>query len=204
MFLRLFSILCIGLALTFSAVAEAGKTILVFGDSLSAGFGLAREQSWPSLLAQRLEAQRSVYRVVNASISGETSAGGRSRIAAALAEFEPTVVVVALGANDGLRGLPAAQLRENLTAIVRAARERRARVLLIGMKLPPNYGTDYGIDFERSFAGVAKAGKCTLLPFLLEPVAADRTAFQADGLHPVAAAQPRILDHVWQALKPLL
>lgn len=178
--------------------------MLVFGDSLSAGFGLAAGQSWPALLARRLDAEQRPYVVANASISGETTAGGRSRLPAALDRFKPAVVVVALGANDGLRGLALPQMRDNLAAMVRAAQARKARVLLVGIKLPPNYGPDYTAGFEETFRSVAKHEKVALLPFLLEPIALDATAYQPDGLHPVAAAQPKILDHVWQALKPLL
>jgi acyl-CoA thioesterase-1 len=144
------------------------------------------------------------YAVVNASISGETTAGGRTRLPAALAQHKPAIVVIALGANDGLRGLPLAGMRANLAAMVHAARQAGCKVLLIGMKLPPNFGPDYTAEFTRSFRDVAQAQKVPLLPFLLEPVASDRAAFQADNLHPVAAAEPKILDHVWKALKPLL
>lgn len=184
--------------------AFAANTVLVFGDSLSAGFGIGVEQAWPSLLDQRLKARRLPYAVANASISGETTAGGRSRLAEALDRFKPAVVVIALGANDGLRGLPVAEMRANLLAMVGAARQRHARVLLVGMKLPPNYGADYTASFADAFRDVARRAKVPLLPFLLEPIALDASSFQADGLHPVAAAQPKILDHVWMALRPLL
>jgi acyl-CoA thioesterase-1 len=203
------SLLC-SLLLLFAVPAHSGvgagdtPTILIFGDSLSAGHGLANGQAWPALLEQRLRAEKLPHAVANASISGETSAGGRSRLPAALDRYRPAVVVVALGANDGLRGLPLSQLRDNLLAMVRAAKARKARVLLVGMRLPPNYGSEYTEDFARAFATVAKQEKVPLLPFLLEPVANERANFQPDGLHPVAAAQPRVLDHVWPALKPLL
>ena len=187
-----------------SAAATAAQTVLVFGDSLSAGFGLASGESWPALLDQRLVAEKRPYRAANASISGETTAGGRARLPAALDRLQPAVVVIALGANDGLRGLPLAQMRENLTAMIRAAHEHHARVLLIGIRLPPNYGPDYTARFDETYRSVARQEKTSLLPFLLEPIALDVAAFQADGLHPVAAAQPRILDHVWKALAPLL
>lgn len=184
--------------------AAAEKTILVMGDSLSAGFGLARNESWPALLGQRLQDTGSAYVVANASISGETTAGGRNRIEGALKQFKPKVVILALGANDGLRGLPVKQMRENLDAMTQAAHKSGARVLVAGMKLPPNYGAAYNRDFEAAFVAVSKQQHTALLPFLLEPIATERNAFQSDGLHPVAAAQPRILDHVWGALKPLL
>ena len=187
-----------------SFAAHAVQTLLVFGDSLSAGYGLAREQSWPALLEQRLHASHLPYVIVNASISGETTAGGLTRLPEALAMHKPVIVVLALGANDGLRGLSLAQMRTNLTAMIRAAKQPGRKILLIGMNLPPNFGPDYTAEFARSFKDVARAQKVALLPFLLEPVAADPAAFQADNLHPVAEAEPKILDHVWKALKPLL
>lgn len=191
------------LCLLSSPVAAAEK-ILVFGDSLSAGYGIASEHSWPSLLGERLRQEKFPFTVVNASISGETTAGGRSRLPAALKLHQPRIVILALGANDGLRGLPLAQTRENLRAMVRAAQEAGARVLLVGMRLPPNYGPAYTRDFHALFATIAREEKTALLPFLLEPIALDDSAFQPDRLHPTAAAQPRILDHVWPALRPLL
>ena len=186
------------------AVCAAQQRILVFGDSLSAGFGIAVSQSWPALLGQRLQASGSRLTVTNASISGETTAGGRARFAAALTQFKPAVVILALGANDGLRGLPVAAMLENLDFMVALARQQGARVLLIGMRLPPNYGPKYTQEFDAAFRDIAKRRKVALLPFLLEPIAPDQGAFQADGLHPTAAAQTKILDHVWNALKPLL
>jgi acyl-CoA thioesterase-1 len=185
-------------------VQAAGKRILVYGDSLSAGFGIAVRESWPALLGQRLQQQGSPWSVANASISGETTAGGRARFAAALEQFKPAVVVLALGANDGLRGLPVAAMKDNLGAMAVQAKKSGARVLLVGMRLPPNYGTQYTRDFDAAFRDLAKREKLALLPFLLEPIALEREAYQADGLHPTAAAQSRILDHVWAALKPLL
>lgn len=161
-------------------------------------------QSWPALLDTRLQEKKLSWRVANASISGETSAGGRARLAAALNRVQPGVVIIALGANDGLRGLPVATLRDNLGAMIRSAKAAKARVLLVGMKLPPNYGPDYTRDFEQAYVDLARREHVALLPFLLEPLGAGRGDFQADGLHPVAAAQPRLLDHVWPALQPLL
>jgi acyl-CoA thioesterase I len=194
------------LALLFCSLPAiaAEKYILVFGDSLSAGFGIAVTQSWPALLGQRLQSNGSALRVVNASISGETTAGGRARLGAALAQFKPRIVILALGANDGLRGLPVAAMKNNLAAMVALAKQHRARVLLVGMNLPPNYGQQYTDQFNAAFRDLARREKIALLPFLLEPIALDRDAFQADGLHPTAAVQPKILDHVWTALKPLL
>jgi acyl-CoA thioesterase-1 len=184
--------------------AQAMEKILVFGDSLSAGYGIAVTQSWPSLLAARLKQENLPYMVANASISGETTAGGRSRLPALLERERPRIVVLALGANDGLRGLPLAATRDNITAMTRAAKAAGARVLIAGMRLPPNYGPDYTRDFNALFGIVAKHEKVALLSFLLEPIALDDAAFQPDRLHPTAAAQPKIRDHVWTALKPLL
>lgn len=198
----MFRILALLLVL-FAAPAWAEDRILVFGDSLSAGYGIAIAQSWPALLQERLRAEKFPQRVINASISGETSAGGRSRLPEALRQHRPRMVILALGANDGLRGLPLAQLRDNLEAMVRAAKEAKAKVLLVGMRLPPNYGP-YADQFNALFGAVAKQEQTALLPFLLEPIALDDAAFQPDRLHPTAAAQPQILAHVWTALRPLL
>ncbi|MDP2108028.1 MAG: arylesterase [Rhodocyclaceae bacterium] len=181
----------------------AADTVLVFGDSLSAGYGIAVQQSWPALLAERLRQQKPPRDLVNASFSGESTAGGRSRLPAVLERHRPAVVILALGANDGLRGLPLAETRANLTQMVRAAKTSGARVLLVGMRLPPNYGPEYTRDFSALFATLARQEKTALLPFLLEPIALDDAAFQADRLHPTAAAQPKILDHVWKSLQPI-
>lgn len=194
----------VGFFLLFSFAAQAAGNILVVGDSISAGYGLAQGQSWPSLLEKRLREQRLDYSVVNASISGDTTAGGRSRIGAALDQARPAVVIIALGGNDGLRGLPIAALRDNLHAMIEAARARKARVVLAGMKLPPNYGLDYTRAFEQSYAELARRHKAALVPFLLDGVAEKRELFQPDGIHPVAEAQPQILDNVWKVLKPQL
>lgn len=192
------------LVLLFSTTpAFAAKTILIMGDSLSAGYGIRTEQAWPSLLAQRLTEKRLDYSVANLSISGETTAGGRSRLGQALNENKPAIVVIALGANDGLRGLPLAQMRDNLNAMVNAARATGAKVLLAGIRLPPNYGP-YAVEFHTSFGEIARQQKVTLLEFLLAPIAAKQIYFQADNLHPTAEAQPLILKHVWPALLPLL
>ncbi len=184
--------------------AQAAPTILVFGDSLSAGYGIELAQSWPALMADRLKQEKFPHAVINASISGETTDGGRTRLPALLKQHHPAVVVLALGANDGLRGLPVASARNNLRAMVQAARQAGARVLIAGMRLPPNYGMAYTQQFSQMFADVAKAEKTGLLPFLLEPIARDDAAFQPDRLHPTAAAQPKIRDHVWPAVKALL
>lgn len=191
-------------ALLFTAPPVlAAKTILVLGDSLSAGYGIRPEQSWPALLARRLQEKRLDYSVANISISGETTAGGRSRLGPAIRQHQPAVVVIALGANDGLRGLAIGQMRDNLIAMIDAAQAGGARVLLAGMRLPPNYGP-YATDFQATFPDIARRKKTALLEFLLAPVATRNDLFLADGLHPSADAQPLILDHVWPTLSPLL
>ncbi len=192
--------------LMFAAPLAAADdaTILVVGDSLSAGFGIGREQSWPALLEFRLKQEALPYDVVNASISGETTAGGLSRLPGALREFKPAVVIIELGANDGLRGLPVSALRQNLDAMVTAARRAGARVVLVGMRLPPNYGPDYTAGFNDSFADIARRRNVALVPFLLAGFADQPEAFQADGLHPTAAWQPAMLGNIWPVLAPLL
>lgn len=187
-----------------AAQVHAGPTILVYGDSLSAAYGIAQKDGWVALLEQRLRQKRINYTVANASISGETSSGGASRIAAALARYQPRIVVLALGANDGLRGLPVAQMRDNLAAVIRAAQRSGSRVLLVGMKMPPNYGPTYTREFEQAYKTLAKRYKTVLVPFLLEGVSGQREHFQDDNLHPTAQMQPRILDNVWAGLAPLL
>ena len=200
---KLAALLLLVLALLLPAQA-AEKRVLVYGDSLSAGFGIAIKESWPALLGERLKTGAPGWTVANASISGETTAGGRARFDKAMAEFKPGVVILALGANDGLRGLPVAAMKDNLGSMVAQAKKAGARVLLVGMRLPPNYGPQYTQDFEAAFRDLARREKLALVPFLLEPIALERDAFQADGLHPTAAAQPRLLDPIWAALKPLL
>jgi len=188
----------------FSSAAQAEQSLLVFGDSLSAGYGIRSDEAWPRLLAQRLTAQGYPYTVVNASISGETSGGGASRLPAALARFKPAIVIIELGANDGLRGLPLTQLRDNLAAMIRMSRAAGAKVLLVGIELPPNYGSDYTRSFAAVYADLGRRQRVALLPFLFEGMGTERDAFQADGLHPTASAQPRLLDNVWRSLAPLL
>lgn len=192
----------LGLALLAPA-AQAAKTILVFGDSLSAGYGMHRDAAWPALLAQRLQERKLDYSVVNASISGETTSGGRARIDAALDRYAPQIVIVALGANDGLRGLPVAGMRDNLSAIAGSAQKNKAQVLIVGQRLPPNYGS-YATEFHGVFGEVAKTRKTAFVDFLLDGVATNASLFQADNLHPTAEAQPRLLDNVWRGLAPLL
>jgi acyl-CoA thioesterase-1 len=187
----------------FSAAA-AEKSILVFGDSLSAAYGLARSRGWVALLEERLKRERLDYSVVNASVSGETSAGGRARIDDALARNKPTVVVLELGGNDGLRGLPVVQMKANLGAIIERSRKSGARVLLIGVRMPPNYGPDYTQAFQDAFAELAKRYRIALVPNLLEGIGENREMFQPDNIHPTAEAQPLMLDRIWAALRPLL
>jgi len=191
-------------ALAIPAAASGAATILVFGDSLSAGYGLPQEQGWVHLLEQRLRAEKLDYKVVNASISGETTLGGRSRIDTALKTHRPALVILELGANDGLRGATPESIRRNLEAISDACRRAQARVLLVGIRLPPNYGTAYTEKFHEVFGAVARIRKLPLVPFLLDGFANDRMLFQDDGIHPSAAAQPLMLDTVWKELKPLL
>lgn len=185
-------------------VPASPPTLLVIGDSLSAGYGLDVAQGWVALTAARIATRNPGWRVVNASISGETSAGGAARIVDEVLRVRPAVVVIELGANDGLRGLPLRELRRNLARMIGAAQYAGARVLLVGMRIPPNYGREYAQGFERVYRDLAALFKVELLPFLLEPIAADRAAFQADNLHPVATAQPALRDHVWTKLQPLL
>ena len=181
--------------------------MLVLGDSLSAEYGLPRGSGWVALLEAKLARERIAAKVVNASISGDTTSGGRSRLPALLAQIKPDVVVIELGGNDALRGLPLTMTQDNLTAMVRAAKAAGARVLLVGMQVPPNYGRKYGEDFAALFAVVARAEGAALVPFLLKGVADAPDAealFQPDRIHPKAEAHPRILDNVWPVLRPLL
>jgi acyl-CoA thioesterase-1 len=190
-----------------AASATATKTLLVVGDSLSAEYGLARGQGWVALMEQRLAKERLGYRVVNASISGDTTSGGRSRLPALLRDHKPQVVVIELGGNDALRGLPIAMTESNLVAMTRAARATGARVLVAGITVPPNYGRSYGEAFLALFPKVARAEGAALVPFILAGVADGPDAeamFQSDRIHPRAEAHPRILDTVWAVLRPLL
>lgn len=184
--------------------ALAAQTIVIYGDSLSAGYGLPQRTGWVDLLGQRLRRDKLDYRVVNASISGETTTGGRARIEGVLREHAPAVVVVALGGNDGLRGSAVETSRANLIAIVSAVHKAGARALLVGMRIPPNYGPVYTRRFEAMYAEVARQQNAPLVPFMLEGFAEKREMFQADGIHPNEAAQARILENVYRRLRPLL
>lgn len=184
--------------------ADKFPTILVLGDSVSAGYGLANGEGWVALLQARLKAQGYGYRVVNASVSGETTTGGLARLPRALGRHKPAIVIVELGGNDGLRALPLETSRKNLEAIIKAAKGSGAKVLLLGMKIPPNYGPRYSEGFEKVFRDLAKRYKLPFEPFFLEKIALAPGMMQADGLHPTAKAQPIMLDTVWPVLKPML
>jgi len=186
------------------ALAHAAPALLVFGDSLSAAYGISQRRGWVALLEERLKRERLDFRVVNASISGETTAGGRARLAKLLEQHRPAVAILELGANDGLRGLPAAEMKKNLGAMIDAAKKSGAKVLVVGVRLPPNYGPDYTQGFEAAFAQVAREHQAALLPSLLAGFEANASFFQPDRIHPTEAAQAAILDNVWQALQPLL
>lgn len=180
------------------------RTILVFGDSLSAAFGIQPEQGWVALLAQRLRSQGYGYQIVNASVSGETSGGGLERLPRALQLHHPETVILELGANDGLRGLPVTETHDNLVRMVQLSQAAGARVLLIGIRIPPNYGPRYTEGFARIFPELARQYHLPLVPFLLENVALDPARMQQDGMHPNARGEPPILDTVWRYLQPLL
>ncbi|TAJ81680.1 MAG: arylesterase [Gallionellaceae bacterium] len=195
-------IVLLSAALALSAPAQAAQNILVFGDSLSAGYGIARDDSWVNLLRQEVKKSHPQYAIVNASISGETTAGGVRRIAKALREQQPAVVIVELGANDGLRGGAIAEAEKNLDNIIGQVRKTHAKVLLLGIQLPPNYGLDYARQFRALYPRLAKRHSAALLPFMLEGVPPEQ--FQSDNLHPDAAAQPRIMRNILNTLQPLL
>ena len=193
-----------GLALMCMAQNAAAGTVLVVGDSISAGFGLDTRKGWVALLEQRLKNEGVDDTVVNASISGDTSAGGLARLPAALAAHKPEVVIIELGGNDGLRGQPPAQLQQNLASMIQQSRDSGAKVLLLGMQIPPNYGKRYVEAFNKVFGDVAQEKKVPLVPFFLEGVGGHPELMQADGLHPAVGAQDKLLENVWPSLKPLL
>ena len=195
-------VLC-SLAAAAGPALAADRVIVALGDSLTAGLGLDRDAAYPALLQQRLTREGYDYRVVNAGVSGDTTAGGLRRIETVL-RLGPEVVIVALGANDGLRGLPAAAMRDNLRATIARARGAGAKVLLVGMRVPPNYGAQYARAFATVFPEVAQATRVALVPFLLEGVAGDAALNLADGIHPNAEGQRRIADHLWPPLRALL
>lgn len=193
---------CAGVAR--AADSAAAPAILVLGDSLSAAYGIRVEQGWVALLQARLRAKGYGHRVVNASSSGETTGGALARLPRALQAHRPQIVIVELGGNDGLRGLPIADIRRNLESIIDLSQQAGARILLVGMKIPPNYGPAYTRQFEALFGELARKHRLPSVPFLLEDVALDDGLMQEDGIHPTAAAQPVLLDEVWPHLKPLL
>ena len=197
-------ILFVVMAASVSAHADT-PVILVFGDSISAGYGLERvQQGWVALLQTRLKEQEYGYDVINASVSGETTAGGLARLPRALALHHPKIVILELGGNDGLRALPIAQMRANLAQMADLAAAAGARVLLLGIRMPPNYGPDYTEQFRGSYVALAREKNLPLVPFLLNDVALSPDLMQADGIHPNALGEPKLLDNVWPALKPLL
>ena len=183
---------------------SAPKTVLVLGDSLSAEYGLNRGSGWVALLEKKLKAERIDAKIINASISGETTSGGRARLPALLKQHKPSVVVIELGANDGLRGLPVAQAEDNLRAMVDLSKKNDAEVLLVGMRMPPNYGRTYTEQFFNMYNKLSVKYKAPLVPFMLEGVAEQPKLFQADRLHPNADAHPIILANIWPKFKPLV
>ena len=186
-----------------SAVAS-DRTILVFGDSLSAAYGLRPEQGWVALLQQRLSSTGYGYEIVNASVSGETTSGGLQRLPRTLQLHQPGIVILELGANDGLRGLPLATTRENLEKMIALVKQSHARVLLVAMRIPPNYGPRYTTDFAQMYPEIASRDGLPLVPFLLQSVALDPSRMQSDGLHPNARGEPAVLDTLWPQLEPML
>jgi acyl-CoA thioesterase-1 len=187
-----------------AAQAAPPRTILLVGDSLSAAHNIEVGASWPALLQKRLADMRPPRTLVNASVSGETTASGLARLPALLKRYQPGIVILELGGNDGLRGLPLSQIHSNLAGMVREAQDSGARVLLLGIELPINYGPQYRTGLREIYAGLARDGRVPLVPFLLDGIALDPKLMQPDGLHPTAAAQPRVLENVWPALAPML
>lgn len=187
-----------------ASYATPTPNILVFGDSISAAYGMRVEEGWVSLLQKKLTTQGYGYHVVNASVSGETTDGGRARLARALAVQRPGILILELGGNDGLRGLPLDEVRVNLEAMIEAARKSGSRVLLLGMRIPPNYGATYAERFHAIYGELAEKYRLPFVPFLLDGIALDPDMIQQDGLHPNAQAQPRLLEAIWPALRPML
>jgi acyl-CoA thioesterase-1 len=196
--------LCLIAAAPWSARAAEPPVILVVGDSLSAGFGLSPGQGWVTLLQQRLKREGYGYRVVNASVSGETTDGGVQRLNRALTQHKPAVVIIELGGNDGLRGLPVSRVRSNIDLLITKSRAAGAQVLLVAIRVPTNYGPRYTSSFQRIYTDLATRYRIGLVPFLSDQVATDLALFQPDGIHPNAQAQPLLLDNLWPQLSPLL
>lgn len=187
-----------------ASTAQAEQTIVVFGDSLSAAYGIQPNTGWVALLENKLKSQNSAYKVVNASISGETTSGGLTRFDQMLKMHQPNIVVIELGANDGLRGLSLSEMQSNLNSMITKAKAKNATVMLLGMKIPPNYGIQYTQKFSAIYDDLAQKYQLSLVPFFLDGVAGNRSLVQDDGLHPTAAAQPKLLENVWPKLESLL
>jgi len=200
----LVALLAVPLLLLTASAYSAPKTLLVLGDSLSAEYGLARGSGWVALLDKRLQQEKIGASIVNASISGETTIGGKTRLPALLSKHTPDIVIIELGANDALRGLQLSATRSNLQALIEMARAAKAKVLLVGMQIPPNYGADYTGKFAQLFPAAAKQNKTALVPFFMKDIADKPALFQADRMHPNEQAQSTLLDNVWPHLKPLL
>lgn len=197
-------IVACALAIFATSAYSASKTVLVLGDSLSAEYGISRGAGWVTLLEKRLKDERIDATIINASISGETTSGGKARLPALLQQHKPSVVVIELGGNDGLRGLPLSAAQANLRAMIEEAQKANAKVLLVGMQIPPNYGRDYTEKFYALYSKLSREAKIPLVPFLLHGVAERPQLFQADRIHPVSEAQPIMLDNIWPHLKPLI
>ena len=200
---KLVVVAAVSLAASASAYS-APKTVLVVGDSLSAEYGITRGAGWVALLEQKLKTEKIPASIVNASISGETTIGGRTRLPALLEQHKPSIVIIELGANDGLRGLPVASAEGNLRAMVNMAQQKKAKVMLVGMRMPPNYGRAYTESFFNMFKKLSSETRSPLVPFMLEGVADKPTLFQQDRLHPTAAAHPIILNNIWPQFAPLV
>ncbi len=190
-------------ALPTAAIAK-NSTILIYGDSLSAAYGISQQQGWATLLQKKLISQHYQYDVINASISGETSSGGLSRLPFALTKFKPNIIVLELGANDGLRGLSVKEMSKNLSAMIMLSKKAKVKVLLVGMRIPPNYGPKYTTSFSQTYRQLSLQHKVSLVPFMLENIAAKPKLIQDDGLHPNVLGQPMILENIWQELQVLL
>ena len=201
---RFLPALILALVTALPTAANEEPVILVFGDSLSAAYGIREEQGWVTLLQERLEQLGFAHRVVNASVSGETSSGGLARLPATLEAHEPDLVILELGGNDGLRGLPLAMLEDNLQKMISLSKQSGAQVLLVGIQIPPNYGPRYTEPFAKIFPALAERENLPLVPFLIDGVAQQSELMQDDGIHPVAEAQGMVLDNVWPVLEPLL
>lgn len=192
------------MGILMSNAIQAQDNILILGDSLSAGYGLKTEQNWVTLLQQRLDQQYPDYKIINASISGDTTTNGLNRLPAALKLSQPKIIIIELGANDGLRGLPLGYTKNNLEKIIKASQQQTSQILLLGMKIPPNYGKKYTQAFAESFPQLAEQYELALVPFMLEGVSGHPKYIQTDGLHPNAQAQALILDNIWPYLQTLL